>query len=346
MKLLQYAHPNHPSGQIRRVGLLQKEEVIDLTACPPHPASIYDIYYHLGGNRLGLEESINSLDRERAPRLGSDQLLQNITNLEQPHLLSPITAPKDSPQNLRVWLAGVTHADSAKLREIEAKQATGDSVNVYEQKYRECAQGGIPELFSKSDSDLVSHGGTISRPPSTVRLVPETELVTVYGLNQKGQVERLGYTGGNDFTDNGIEAANPLNLPQAKNWSDGCASLGPLVVTASEFDDCNLTVSCEIIREGNRVAHKQGLTGQENLNMPNRLLHLERSLFTRLPLQRNVLQVLYWGTPIVFSNEDLRDGLQEGDIVRMSFEGLGVLENRIATFPKVDQLRGLEERAS
>ena len=38
-----------------------------------------------------------------------------------------------------------------------------------------------------------------------------------------GQVELLGFTGGNDVTDNGIEAANPLNLPQAKNWSGGCA---------------------------------------------------------------------------------------------------------------------------
>ena len=242
MKLLQYAHPNHPSGQIQRVGLLSNEEVIDLTACPPHPTSIYDIYYHLGGNRQGLDESINSLEKGRAPRLDSESLLENTSNQEQPHLLSPITAPKDSPQKLRVWLAGVTHADSAKLREIEAKQATGDSINVYDLKYRECAQGGIPELFSKSDSNLVSHGGTISRPPTTVRLVPETELVTVYGLNQEGQVERLGYTGGNDFTDNGIEAANPLNLPQAKNWHGGCASLGPIMVTTTEFDDRNLRI--------------------------------------------------------------------------------------------------------
>ena len=80
--------------------------------------------------------------------------------------------------------------------------------------------------------------------------------------------------------------------------------------------------------------------------MPDGLLHLERSLFNRLPLRNNVMQVLYWGTPIVFSNEDLKDGLQENDIVRMSFEGLGILENRIDTFPDIDQMRGLELRAS
>ena len=168
----------------------------------------------------------------------------------------------------------------------------------------------------------------------------------MYGLNQEGQVERLGYTGGNDFTDNGIEAANPLNLPQAKNWHGGCASLGPIMVTTTEFDDRNLRVSCAVTREGKRVAFKQGLTGQENLNMPDGLLHLERSLFNRLPLRNNVMQVLYWGTPIVFSDEDLKDGLQENDIVRMSFEGLGILENRIDTFPDIDQMRGLELRAS
>ena len=346
MKLLQYADPGEPAGKRNRVGLLEHNELIDLTSCHPHPTSIYELYYQHGGNQVGLVSVVDGLDKKHAPRHQSDVLLGNVSDLEQPHLLAPVTAPQDRPQDLKVWLAGVTHADSAKLREIEAKQATGDSVNVYELKYRECAQGGIPELFSKSDSNLVPHGGAISRPSDTIRLVPETELVSVYGLNREGQVERLGYTGGNDFTDNGIEAANPLNLPQAKNWFGGCASLGPIMVTDDEFDDEEVPLSCEVVRNGVRVAIKRGDTGQSNLNMPDGLLHLEKSLFNRLPLQKDTLQILYWGTPIVFADEDLRDGLQEGDIVRMSFGALGVLENRIVAFPAQDQLRKLTQPAA
>ena len=247
---------------------------------------------------------------------------------------------------MRIWLAGVTHEDSAKLREIEAKQATGDAVNVYDQKYRECAQGGTPELFSKNDTAaLVGPGGSISHPHNTQRLVPETELVTIYGLNTTGQIERLGYTGGNDYTDNGIEAENPLNLPQAKNWSHGCASLGPLMVTNSVYDDSSVAVSCEVLRNNTRIAYKEGHTGQNHLNMPDGLFHLERSLFSRLPLEPDTLQILYWGTPIVFSDDDLESGLREGDRVCMTFEGIGPLENPIAAFPQTNQLQWLEKRS-
>ncbi|MCY3765016.1 MAG: fumarylacetoacetate hydrolase family protein [Gemmatimonadetes bacterium] len=201
----------------------------------------------------------------------------------------------------------------------------------------------MPELFAKNDADaLAGHRGLVSRPDDTRRLVPETELVTLYGLNARGQIERLGFTGGNDYTDNGIEAENPLNLPQAKNWHGGCASLGPVLVTDSEFDDASVAVSCEILRENKRIARKTGRTGQSHLNMPDRLFHLERSLFGRLPLGEKSLQLLYWGTPIVFSEADLPSGLQVNDTVRMSFGGIGDLQNSIGPFTRNRQLAWLE----
>lgn len=335
MKLLQFNHPQ--SGQ--RLGLIQGDTVYDLTANAPHPQSLHDLYYNHGGNKAGLEKVLQNISTQDAPQYALADLLANTTDTTKPHLISPVTAPANAPQQLRIWLAGVTHEDSAKLREIEAKQATGDSVNVYDQKYRECATGGIPELFSKTDSEnLMGHGGGISHPHDTRRLVPETELVSVYGLNSQDQIERLGYTGGNDYTDNGIEAENPLNLPQAKNWSYGCASLGPLLVTESEFDDSSVKVSCEIVRNNQRVGYKEGYTGQNHLNMPDGLYHLEKSLFSRIPLEPNTLLVFYWGTPIVFADSDLKSGLLIGDTVKMTFEGIGPIENPVVAFPKNNQL--------
>ena len=345
MKLVQFVDPKSGSDS-PRLGLVEGDTVVDLTAVAPHPQSLHDVYYAHGGHSAGLESTVASIagSASRAPRYPIDELLANAPDARRPRLIRPVSPPPGSPHKLRIWLAGVTHADSAKLREIEAKQATGGAVNVYEQKYRECADGGIPELFAKTDpDDLVGPGEPIARPTDTKRLVPETELVTVYGLNAAGRIERLGYTGGNDYTDNGIEAENPLNLPQAKNWHGGCASLGPVFVTDSAFDDADVAVSCEVVRNGIRVAYKEGRTGQSNLNTPDGLYHLERSLFSRLPLMPGVLQILYWGTPIVFADEDLQDGLQEGDAVRLVFGGgIGVLENPIRPFPKVSQLGWLE----
>ncbi len=345
MKLLQFIDPSEEPEPLGRVGWVEADQLIDLTSCPPHPRSLYEIYYANDGNRVGIENAVQTLVSRSARRLDLAELLENTEDLSRPHLDRPVSPPVDAPHRLRIWLAGVTHSDSAKLREIEAKQATGDPVNVYEQKYRECAEGGIPELFSKNNpDDLVGHGGEIALAPGTIRLVPETELVTVYGLDGDGQVERLGYTGGNDYTDNGIEAQNPLNLPQAKNWSGGCASLGPIFITPSEFDDAEVPMSCEVIRDGRRAAFKEGITGRRSLNMPEGLFHLERALFRRLPLTADTLQLFYWGTPIVFGQEDLPDGLQAGDAVRMEFGGgIGALQNRIVSLPDTQQLRLLAQ---
>ena len=339
MKLLQFIDPEDDGR--RHVGLVEEELVTDLTQ-GSGATSVYDIYYNRGGDEVGLEAAVRALSGNGRPIHLSELL--SASPGPNAHLTKPVSGPADNPHALRVWLAGVTHEDSAKLREIEAKQATGDQVNVYEQKYRECAEGGRPELFSKGEPNAVlGHNQAVTRPTDTVRLVPETELVSVYGLNRSGKVERLGYTGGNDVTDNGIEAANPLNLPQAKNWAGGCASLGPVLVTASDYDDRQVTVSCEIIRDGRRVGFKEGATGQNNLNMPDGLFHMERSLFSRLPLMAGELQVLYWGTPIVFAEADLADGLQVGDVMRLNFSGgIGTLENRVEPLSDSDQYLDLK----
>ena len=339
MKLVQFTDPSLPIRD--RLGIINNDTLIDLTASAQAPTSLYDIYYRLGGTRDGLVDSCQNLASQGDARpLGN--LLTNVDDPTSPHLRSPVTPPVGAGHLLRIWLAGVTHEDSAKLREIEAKQSTGVSVNVYDQKYRETAGGGIPELFAKSDTGSMSaHGGPIARPASTLRLVPETELVSVYDLRENGQVERLGFTGGNDYTDNGIEAQNPLNLPQAKNWSGGCASLGPILVTDDVFDRSEVEVSCDVVRGGQSVASKTGMTGEKHLNAPDGLLHLERSLFSRIPLQPFQLQVFYWGTPIVFSDADLGAGLLDGDVVRMKFAGIGDLENPIQASQETDQLADL-----
>ena len=336
MKLLQFIDPQ--DGQ--HIGLVEGDDVIDLGV-----GGIYEVYYDGGGDEIGLVAAVEKMRAAAgdARRLNLQVLLDS-RDASAVHLTKPISGPVDNPHALKVWLAGVTHEVSAKLREIEAQQATGAAVNVYDQMYREVSSGGRPELFSKGEPDTVrGHGQAVTRPTDTVRLVPETELVSVYGVNRRGRLERLGYTGGNDVTDNGIEADNPLNLPQAKNWGGGCASLGPLLVTADEYDDGDVTVSCEIVRNGERVGFKEGKTGQNNLNMPDSLLHLERHLFGRIPLEARSLMAFYWGTPIVFAEADLSDGVQVGDVMRLHFSGgIGTLENGVVALEETGQLAGLE----
>ena len=212
MKLVQFIEP----GDGMRLGLVTGDEVLDLTDAEQGLRTVHQLYYDGGGDEIGLVAAAQNLQKQAARRLPLDALLAN-RSTHDPYLTKPVSGPPGHPHALRVWLAGVTHEVSAKLREIEAQQATGEAINVYDQKYREVSGGGRPELFAKGEPDaVVGHGQPITRPSDTQRLVPETELVSVYGLTRQGRLERLGYTGGNDATDNGIEAANPLNLPPSQ----------------------------------------------------------------------------------------------------------------------------------
>jgi len=90
----------------------------------------------------------------------------------------------------------------------------------------------------------------------------------------------------------------PVTRAQAKNWAEGCASLGPLLVTADEYNDSVVVVSRE---------------------------------------------VLYWGTPIVFAEKDLPNGLQNDEVKRLTFSGgIGTLENSLVELAVKDQLRLLK----
>ena len=115
-----------------------------------------------------------------------------------------------------------------------------------------------------------------------------------------------------------------------------------MLITADEYDDAEVEVSCRILRDGQSIAYKKGPTGQNNLNMPGQLLHLERHLFRRLPLAPRTLLAFYWGTPIVFAEADLATGLVDGDVMQLEFSGgIGVLENPVVPLEEPTQLQGL-----
>ena len=51
----------------------------------------------------------------------------------------------------------------------------------------------------------------------------------------------------------------------------------------------------------------------------------------------------FWGTPIVFSEEDMSDGLQVGDVMKLEFSGgIGTLENEVIALPNTNQLDQIE----
>ena len=212
------------------------------------------------------------------------------------------------PHLQEVWAAGVTYYRSRDAR-MEESQAAGGG-DFYDRVYA----AERPELFFKSAGwRAVGPGGTVRVRSDAVWSIPEPELTLV--ANTRG--EMIGLTIGNDMSSRDIEGENPLYLPQAKVYNGSCA-VGPCILLTTGPVDRATKIQLEIVRSGEAV-----MTGNTTLaelkREPAKLLEY---LFRELDFPYGVF--LMTGTGVVPPTEFT---LAEGDVVRISIDGIGVLEN-------------------
>jgi 2-dehydro-3-deoxy-D-arabinonate dehydratase len=207
-----------------------------------------------------------------------------------------------------VWAAGVTYYRSRGARMEESKDAGGG--DFYDRVY----SAERPELFFKSTaSRTVGSGGKVRIRGDAKWSVPEPELTLV--VSAGGRI--VGYTIGNDMSSRDIEGENPLYLPQAKVYGGSCA-LGPgILVTASPLAH-STEIVLEILRN-DRIAFEGSVELTELKRDPKELVQY---LFRDNSFPSGVF--LMTGTGIVPPSEFT---LERGDVVRISIEPIGVLEN-------------------
>jgi 2-dehydro-3-deoxy-D-arabinonate dehydratase len=221
--------------------------------------------------------------------------------------ITTVLAPVGSQE---VWAAGVTYFSSRRARMEESKDAGGG--DFYDRVYR----AERPELFFKSAGERIVGPGRPVRIRSDAKWsVPEPELTLV--INAAAQI--VGYTIGNDMSSRDIEGENPLYLPQAKVYDGSCA-LGPCVLLSSQSLTDNV-IQLAIFRESKQVY--SGSTSPAELKRDPR--QLVEFLFRDQSFPRGVL--LMTGTGIV-PGDDFT--LQHGDVIRITIESIGALENHVA----------------
>ncbi|MEM1945110.1 MAG: fumarylacetoacetate hydrolase family protein, partial [Nitrososphaerota archaeon] len=219
----------------------------------------------------------------------------------RPHIILPIAPPE-------VWGSGVTYLVSRDAREFETK-AHGIYAMVY--------QSERPELFLKATRwRCVGPYQPIGIRSDSRWTVPEPELCFIVGFKE----DIIGYTGGNDVSARDIEGENPLYLPQAKIYRGSC-SLGPAVATADEVGEpTNIRIEMNIIRAGNTVYRGETNTSRMRRRVSELLEYLKRDN----PLQPGT--VCMTGTGIVPPDDF---ALRGGDIVKITFDGIGTLVNPV-----------------
>ena len=223
--------------------------------------------------------------------------------LDVAEILAPISRQE-------VWAAGVTYYRSRGARMEESRDAGGGSF--YDRVY----SAERPELFFKSTaSRTVGTGGVVRIRADSKWNVPEPELTLV--VSPGGRIS--GYTIGNDMSSRDIEGENPLYLPQAKVYSGSCA-LGPGILVGEEALERTAEIAIEIERAGSVVFC--GRVALTELKREPRVL--VEYLFRDNAFPEGCF--LMTGTGIV---PDSSFTLASGDWIRISIEGIGVLENLV-----------------
>lgn len=225
-------------------------------------------------------------------------------DLRREELLAPIG-------NQEVWAAGVTYLRSRAARMAESKDAGGG--DFYDRVY----SAERPELFFKSQPHkVVGPGATVGLRSDAQWSVPEPELTLV--INPRGEI--VGYTIGNDMSSRDIEGQNPLYLPQAKIYNRSCA-LGPGILVRRGGLPETTRISISIERGG-----QARFTGETTLaQLKRKPQELVQYLYRDQTFPYGAF--LLTGTGIVPPDSFT---LERGDVIRISIEGIGTLENPVA----------------
>lgn len=260
--------------------------------------------YSEGGRLRSLGHSLDELLRLTAGEMRA-ALEEGGSELDASS--AEILAPVESQE---VWASGVTYQRS---REARIEESGSD---IYAKVY----SAERPELFFKSAGwRVVGEGGEVGVRPDSSWTVPEPELAVL--SNSRGEV--VAYACANDMSSRSIEGENALYLPQAKVY-DRSASIGPAAVPAWHVDPSNAAIRMTIERGGSQVFEGSARVS----DMVRRHQDLVSVLHSCYPLPDGAW--LMTGTSIV---PDPPYTCEEGDLVTIEIEGVGVLHNRLVQVP-------------
>lgn len=257
-----------------------------------------------GGDLFALEESLAQLLAAGRPRL--------LEAVERAVVQAPIDVPVPllAPIDMQeVWASGVTYRRSADAREQESVAA-----DVYSLVY----DAQRPELFLKAPAARVPAPGAALRIRADSDWdVPEPELALV--LDAAGTL--AGFLVADDVSSRSIEGANPLYLPQAKLYDDALGLSGTIVLAPGAQDAVrSAAIELAIRRDGDVV-----FAGSTSVSAMKRSFEeLVEALFAELSHPAGA--VLLTGTGVVPPDDFT---LSPGDEIRISVEGIGVLEHNI-----------------
>jgi 2-keto-4-pentenoate hydratase/2-oxohepta-3-ene-1,7-dioic acid hydratase in catechol pathway len=177
----------------------------------------------------------------------------------------------------------------------------------------------IPLLFLKPATSLIGHRDHIVLPPQSTQVEHEAELAVIIGKRGRwidaGEALDyvLGYTIANDVTARDLQRRDG-QWTRSKGFDTFCP-LGPWIET--EYDPSDRVITCHVNGEMRQMASTRDMvfTVRQIIAFASSIMTLEPG------------DALLTGTPAGVGP------LLPGDIVKVSIEGLGDLENGVVAEP-------------
>ena len=223
-----------------------------------------------------------------------------------------LAAPIPAPRRNLFCVGRNYHAHAKELRDTVFKN-NAQAVDAW------------PIVFTKVPQTVVAHGSTVRLPGAAIssQIDYEAELAIVIGTGGRNIAAAdamrhvWGYTIVNDVTARDVQMRHG-QWDLGKSFDTFCP-MGPLIVTADELDGRDTRVRCWVNEELRQDARTTDLI----FDLPTLIETCSRGI-TLLPGD-----IIATGTPAgVGMGLSPPQWLKHGDVVRISIDGIGTLENR------------------
>lgn len=299
---------------------------------------IYDLALEAGRTGATLKAIVTS-------RLG-DEWVDYDSLIATRRLLPPLDHP--DPAHCLVSGTGLTHLGSAQARDAmhtNADLPLTDSMRLFQWGLEggKPPEGQIsvqPEWFYKGNGfNVVPPEQPLVSPPFALDGGEEAELVGLYVIAASGEVLRVGFALGNEFSDHVTEAKNYLYLAHSKLRA---CSFGPEIIIGAPPAEISGQVRIE--RNGQTLWEAPFLTGE--VRMSYTISNLEHHHFKyELFRKPGDVHCHFFGTATLSRNAGVVT--QPGDRFEISASGFGrPLRNTLEQAPddyKVFRVRSLYE---
>ena len=255
MRLVQFLTPNGGRAVAAVMEGGSRLQMVEDTPC------VYDLALEAGRNNSSLEALV-------ASRLGN-RWVDYDEIVRQKRLLPPIDHP--DPAHCFVTGTGLTHLGSAQARDAMHTEAVPEKPMTDSMRlFRWGLEGGKPsegeisvqpEWFYKGNGySIVPPEQPLPSPNFAMDGGEEAELVGLYVVTETGEVLRVGFALGNEFSDHVMEAQNYLYLAHSKLRA---CSFGP-ELRLGELP-VHLTGRVRIERSGQTLWEETFLTGEDHM---------------------------------------------------------------------------------